>query len=82
MNLRPVKVENVTGLHIGLGVRKWQEGCVLGHELPDIGGCVLGHELPDIGDYTTIRRIHDGEERHTTAARSTADKCGLLHSDS
>lgn len=70
MNLRPVKVENVTGLHIGLGVRKWQEGCV------------LGHELPDIGDYTTIRRIHDGEERHTTAARSTADKCGLLHSDS
>ena len=70
MNLGPVEVENVTGLHIGFGVRKWQEGCV------------LGHELPDFGDYTTVQRIHDGEERHTTAARSTADKCGLLHSDS
>jgi len=73
MNLRPVKVENATGLHIGLGYGNGKKAAFL---------CMI--ELPDIGDYTTIWRIHDGEERHTgtTAARSTADKCGLLHSDS
>jgi len=37
MNLRPVKAENVTGLHNRLGVQKWQEDCVLGHEFPVIG---------------------------------------------